>query len=148
MLNPKKSSIDKIKNQLPEGYAPSEKEEYMNENQVEYFRQKLEKWKAELHSESNETIEHLKVESWNEPDPSDQATIVEQTGLELRTRDRYRKLISKIDSALARINQGEYGYCEITGDPIGLKRLEARPIATMTIAAQEQHEDEEKLKMD
>lgn len=134
--------------ELPEGYKPTDKEEYMNDNQVEYFRQKLESWKAELLAESNETIEHLKVESWNEPDPSDQATIVEQTGLELRTRDRYRKLISKIDAALQRIEQGEYGYCEVTGEPIGIKRLEARPIATMTLAAQEQHEMEEKLKMD
>ncbi|MDX1950058.1 MAG: RNA polymerase-binding protein DksA [Rickettsiales bacterium] len=130
---------------LPENYKPSDDEQYMNPLQVEYFRRKLEAWKKELLNESNETIEHLQVETWNEPDPSDQATIVEQTGLELRTRDRYRKLISKIDNALKRVEEGEYGYCEVTGEPIGLKRLDARPIATMTIAAQEQHEIEEKL---
>jgi DnaK suppressor protein len=131
--------------ELPEGYKPTEKEEYMNPTQLEYFKQKLLDWKGELLNESNETLEHLKDESWNEPDPSDQATIVEQTGLELRTRDRYRKLIGKIDAALARIEAGEYGYCEVTGDPIGLARLDARPIATMTLAAQEQHEIEEKM---
>lgn len=130
---------------LPEGYKPSDKEEYMSDNHLEYFRQKLENWKKEILDESNETIEHLKVESWNEADPSDQATIVEQTGLELRTRDRYRKLIAKIDAAISRIEAGEYGYCEVTGEPIGLPRLEARPIATMTLAAQEQHEMEEKM---
>jgi DnaK suppressor protein len=134
--------------ELPKGYKPSEKEEYMNENQLEYFRRKLIDWKKELLSESTETLDHLQNESWNEPDPSDQATIVEQTGLELRTRDRYRKLISKIDSALKRIEEGEYGYCEVTGDPIGIARLEARPIATMTIAAQEQHEMEEKMTLE
>lgn len=133
---------------LPEGYKPSDDEKYMNPLQVEYFKRKLANWKKELLNESNETIEHLMEESWNEPDPSDQATIVEQTGLELRTRDRYRKLISKIDAALRRIEEGEYGFCEVTGDPIGLKRLEARPIATMSIAAQEQHELEEKLSLE
>lgn len=133
---------------LPNDYKPSTKEEYMNPLQLEYFRQKLFNWKKELLQESTETIQHLQAETWNEPDPSDQATIVEQTGLELRTRDRYRKLINKIDSAIGRIEQGEYGYCEVTGDPIGLARLEARPIATMTIAAQEQHEMEEKLHLE
>jgi DnaK suppressor protein len=130
---------------LPNGYKPKLDEEYMNASQLEYFRRKLEDWKKDLLLESTETLDHLKTESWNEPDPSDQATIVEQTGLELRTRDRYRKLISKIDAAINRIEIGEYGYCEVTGDPIGIARLEARPIATMTIAAQEQHEMEEKL---
>ena len=136
------------KTELPSGYKPTAKEDYMNPLQVEYFRRKLEAWKKELLQESTETIQHLQAESWNEPDPSDQATIVEQTGLELRTRDRYRKLINKIDAALNRIDQGEYGYCEVTGDPIGIARLEARPIATMTIAAQEQHEMEERLNME
>ena len=131
--------------ELPKGYTPSEKEEYMNSNQIEYFRRKLQSWKEELLEESNETLDHLKEEVWNEPDPSDQATIVEQTGLELRTRDRYRKLIGKIDAALERIEKGEYGFCEFTGDPIGIKRLEARPIATLSLAAQEQHEHEEKM---
>ena len=136
------------KTELPSGYKPTAKEDYMSPLQVEYFRRKLETWKKELLQESTETIQHLQAESWNEPDPSDQATIVEQTGLELRTRDRYRKLINKIDAALNRIDQGEYGYCEVTGDPIGIARLEARPIATMTIAAQEQHEMEERLNME
>lgn len=134
--------------ELPKNYTPKDKEDYMNDNQLEYFRLKLLDWKQELLKESSETLNHLQAENWNEPDPSDQATIVEQTGLELRTRDRYRKLIGKIDSALMRIDEGEYGYCEITGEPIGLKRLEARPIATMTIAAQEQHEDEEKSNLE
>jgi len=134
--------------ELEAGYAPNEKEEYMSEKQLAYYKNKLLNWKKELLEESNETLEHLKDESWNESDPSDQATIVEQTGLELRTRDRYRKLIGKIDSALARIDAGEYGYCEVSGDPIGIARLEARPIATMTLAAQERHESAEKLKAD
>lgn len=142
----KKPEIKRVS--LPANYKPSVKEEYMNATQLEYFRRKLEDWKKELLLESTETIQHLQAESWNEPDPSDQATIVEQTGLELRTRDRYRKLIAKIDAALARIDSGEYGYCEVTGDPIGLARLEARPIATMTIAAQEQHEMEERMNME
>ncbi len=144
----KKSQPLAKKIELPTNYKPGLKEEYMNNLQLEYFRRKLNDWKKELLSESTETLEHLKTESWNEPDPSDQATIVEQTGLELRTRDRYRKLIAKIDSALNRIEAGEYGYCEVTGDPIGIPRLEARPIATMTIAAQEQHEMEERLNLE
>jgi DnaK suppressor protein len=139
----KKKNMKKI--ELPKGYKPSDKEEYMNPNQLEYFKQKLLDWKKELLSESTETLDHLKNENWNEPDPSDQATVVEQTGLELRTRDRYRKLINKIDSAVARVDDGSFGFCEVSGEPIGLARLEARPIATMTIAAQEQHEREEKM---
>ncbi len=145
-LAPKQGLAKKL--ELPQGYKPVEKEEYMNPQQLEYFRRKLDDWKKDLLQESTETIQHLQAETWNEPDPSDQATIVEQTGLELRTRDRYRKLIAKIDAALNRIEIGEYGYCEITGEPIGIKRLEARPIATMTIAAQEQHEMEEKMSLE
>jgi DnaK suppressor protein len=150
-MNPKntpKNGPSAKKIELPSGYKPKNSEEYMSPQQMEYFKRKLVDWKKELLSESTETLEHLKTESWNEPDPSDQATIVEQTGLELRTRDRYRKLINKIDAALNRIESGEYGYCEVTGDPIGIARLEARPIATMTIAAQEQHEMEERLNME
>ena len=128
---------------LPNGYKPSEKEEYMNPQQLEYFRRKLTEWREELLSESRETIDHLKEESWNEPDINDRATIETDAALELRTRDRYRKLINKINSALKRIETGDYGYCEDTGDPIGIKRLEARPIATLTIAAQEKHERQE-----
>lgn len=130
---------------LPENYTPSEKEEYMNDKQQEYFRQKLLAWKQELLEESTETLDHLKEENWNEPDITDRATVETDTALELRTRDRYRKLINKIDQALCRIDEGEFGYCEVTGEPIGLKRLEARPIATMTLAAQEEHEEEERM---
>lgn len=133
---------------LPKGYKPSEKEAYMNPQQLEYFRQKLLAWKAELIEESAETLNHLKEENWNEPDLNDRATVETETSLELRTRDRYRKLIYKIDAALRRIDKGEYGYCEETGDPIGLKRLEARAIATLSIAAQERHERHEKQQND
>lgn len=145
-LAKKQGLVKKI--ELPNGYKPKNDEAYMNPQHLEYFRRKLQDWKKELLLESTETIQHLQSESWNEPDPSDQATIVEQTGLELRTRDRYRKLINKIEAALMRIETGEYGYCEVTGDPIGLARLEARPIATMTIAAQEQHEMEERVNLE
>jgi len=125
---------------LPANYRPSEKEPYMNPSQLEYFRRKLLAWRKELLEESMETLNHLKEENWNEPDINDRATVETDTALELRTRDRYRKLISKIDSGLRKIENDEYGYCEETGDPIGLKRLEARPIATLTVAAQEKHE--------
>jgi len=126
--------------EIPANYKPSEKEPYMNPKQLEYFRQKLLAWRKELLEESMETLTHLKEENWNEPDINDRATVETDTALELRTRDRYRKLIAKIDSALKRIDDGEYGYCEETGEPIGLKRLEARPIATLTVSAQEKHE--------
>ncbi len=129
---------------LPKGYTPSEDEKYMNPKQLEYFRQKLLVWRAELIKESQETIEHLKEENWREPDLSDRASLETEAGVELRTRNRYLKLINKIDAAMARIASGEYGYCEETGEPIGLKRLEARPIATMTVEAQERHEKMEK----
>lgn len=130
---------------LPADYKPTEKEAYMNPKQLEYFRQKLVAWKEELLEESKETLGHLKEESWNEPDLNDRATVETDAALELRTRERYLKLISKIDEALIRIEKGEYGYCSVTGEPIGIKRLEARPIATMSIAAQEEHERQEKL---
>ena len=135
----------KPKTELPNNYKLSESDSYMNPEQVEYFRQKLTAWKLELLEESTETLDHLKEENWNEPDITDRATVETDAALELRTRDRYRKLISKIDAALHRIDTNEYGYCEVTGDEIGVKRLDARPIATMTIAAQEEHEREEKL---
>lgn len=125
-------------------YQPSEKEEYMNEKQLAYFRQKLESWRAELIAESQETINNLKEENWQEPDLSDRASLETEAGVELRTRNRYLKLIGKIDSALRRIENKTFGYCEETDEPIGLKRLEARPIATMTIEAQERHEKLEK----
>ena len=133
---------------LPEGYKPSETEEYMNPFQLEYFRQKLFNWKEELLTNSRDTLEHLKEENWNEPDPNDRATIETDTSFELRTRDRYRKLIDKITEAIKRIDEGEYGYCEETGEEIGIKRLEARPVATLCIEAQENHENYEKQHLD
>ncbi|WP_232196937.1 RNA polymerase-binding protein DksA [Thioalkalivibrio sp. ALJ24] len=115
----------------------------MNPRQLDYFRRKLEAWRADLIAESEETLEHLRSETWQEPDPADRATHEADAGVELRTRDRYRKLLNKIDEALARIERGEYGYCEETGEPIGLERLEIRPIATLSVAAQEAHERDE-----
>jgi DnaK suppressor protein len=129
---------------LPKGYKPSEKEEYMNPKQLEYFRQKLVTWRDELMQDSRETIENLREENWHEPDIADRASLETEAGVELRTRNRYLKLISKIDAALKRIEDGEYGYCEETGEPIGIKRLEARPIASLSIEAQERHEKMEK----
>ena len=134
--------------ELPEGYQPSSDEEYMSPMQLEYFRRKLLDWRAELLQESENTISHLKEENWQEPDINDRATLETDAALELRTRDRYRKLVNKIDSAMARIAEGSYGYCEETGEEIGLSRLEARPIATLTIEAQEKHERLEKQHRD
>ncbi len=134
--------------ELPEGYTPSSDEEYMSPMQLEYFRQKLLNWRAELLQESDNTISHLKEENWQESDINDCATLETDAALELRTRDRYRKLINKIDAALARIADGSYGYCEDTGEEIGISRLEARPIATLTIEAQEKHERLEKQHRD
>jgi DnaK suppressor protein len=133
---------------LPKGYKPAEDEKYMNAKQLEYFRQKLQQWREDLIAESQETINNLKEENWREPDLSDRASLETEASVELRTRNRYLKLIGKIDSALKRIDNGEYGFCEETGDPIGVKRLEARPIATMTIEAQERHEKLEKQYID
>ena len=134
--------------ELKEGYKPSADEEYMSPQQLEYFRQKLLNWRAELLQESENTISHLKEENWQEPDINDRATLETDAALELRTRDRYRKLVNKIDSAMARIADGTYGYCQDTGEEIGLSRLEARPIATLTIEAQEKHERLEKQHRD
>ncbi|HLJ19567.1 MAG TPA: RNA polymerase-binding protein DksA [Stellaceae bacterium] len=125
---------------LPPDYRPSDREEFMNPRQLEYFRQKLLRWRAELLEESSETLIHLKEESLSEPDITDRASLETERSLELRTRDRERKLISKIDAALERIQDGTYGYCEETDEPISLKRLEARPIATLSLEAQERHE--------
>lgn len=133
---------------LEDGYKPSKKEEYMNPKQLEYFRQKLLAWKEELLEESQETMEHLREENLNEPDINDRASIESETAFELRTRDRYRKLLDKIEHALERIHKGEYGYCEETGEPIGLARLEARPVATLCIEAQERHEKYERTHID
>ena len=134
--------------ELPKGYAPSEAEPFMNARQKEYFRRKLEGWRDELIEESEQTLEHLRTENWQEPDPNDRATHESEASLELRTRDRYRKLIGKIDAAIRRIERGEYGYCEETGEPIGLARLEARPIATLSVEAQELHERDEHRRAD
>ncbi len=129
---------------LPKGYRPSEDEPFMNRRQQEYFRRKLLTWREELLRESNQTLQHLQEETNLAPDIADRASTESERSLELRTRDRERKLIGKIDAALARIEDGSYGYCEETGEPIGLQRLEARPIATLSIEAQERHERRER----
>ena len=133
---------------LPDDYQPAESEPFMNDRQLEYFRRKLVSWKEELLAGSRDTIEGLQDSSRNFPDVSDRASEETDRALELRTRDRQRKLVSKIDAALRRIDEGEYGYCEATGEPISLKRLDARPIATMTLEAQERHERREKVHRD
>lgn len=134
--------------ELPEGYRPSDEEPFMNERQLAYFRYKLLSWKADIAAESKQTLETLKEGPIQEPDQTDRASSETDWALELRTRDRQRKLTSKIDAALRRIDAGDYGYCEITGEPISLQRLEARPIATMTLEAQERHEREERVSRD
>lgn len=129
-------------------YVPSEDEPFMNERQRAYFRRKLLKWKEEILKEARETLEALQRESANHPDIADRASSETDRAIELRARDRQRKLIAKIDAALQRIEDGTYGYCEETGEPISLKRLEARPIATLSIEAQERHERREKVYRD
>ncbi|MBN9303992.1 MAG: RNA polymerase-binding protein DksA [Devosia sp. 67-54] len=129
-------------------YRPTENEPFMNPRQREYFRKKLENWKDDILRESRETLENLQEESQNHPDMADRASSESDRALELRTRDRQRKLISKIDAALKRIEDGTYGYCEETGDPIGIARLDARPIATLSLEAQEMHERREKVYRD
>lgn len=129
-------------------YKPSKDEEYMCLNQLEYFRQKLLKWKNDLLVESQETLTHLREENRNEADSNDRASSETERAIELRTRSRYRKLCEKIEEALLRIENKEYGYCEETGEPIGIRRLEARPIATLCIEAQERHENYEKNHLD
>jgi DnaK suppressor protein len=133
---------------LPDDYRPAEDEPFMNEMQTEYFRRKLTNWKAELQDDSKSTLEGLQDSSRNIPDIADRASEETDRALELRTRDRQRKLVSKIDAALRRIDEGEYGYCDETGDPISLKRLDARPIATLSLEAQERHERKEKVHRD
>jgi DnaK suppressor protein len=129
-------------------YRPSEDEEFMNDRQLEYFKEKLLAWKEEILRESRETLTHLQSETENHPDLADRASSETDRALELRTRDRQRKLISKIDEALRRIEDGTYGYCEETGEPIGVARLEARPIATLSLEAQERHERRERVHRD
>lgn len=129
-------------------YRPTEREPFMNERQQEYFRQKLLAWKHEILREARETLQHLQDESQNHPDIADRASSETDRAIELRARDRQRKLIAKIDAALQRIDDGTYGYCEETGEPISLKRLDARPIATLSIEAQERHERRERVYRD
>lgn len=133
---------------LPEDYRPAEGEPFMNDLQLEYFRRKLIVWRQELLSQSAETIDNLQDSGRNVADIADRASEETDRALELRTRDRQRKLVAKIDSALRRIDDGDYGYCEISGEPISLKRLDARPIATMSLEAQERHERREKVHRD
>ena len=133
---------------LPSNYRPSEDEPFMNPKQREYFRQKLLRWREELLKESSETLQHLQEVSLQEADMTDRASLETDHSIELRTRDRERKLIAKIDAALTRLEDGTYGYCEETGEPISLKRLDARPIATLSIEAQERHERRERVYRD
>ena len=129
-------------------YRPTEKEPFMNERQKEYFRQKLAIWREDIRNEAKDTLQHLQDENVNHPDLADRASSETDRAIELRARDRQRKLISKIDAALHRIDDGTYGYCEETGEPIGIKRLEARPIATLSVEAQERHERRERIYRD
>jgi DnaK suppressor protein len=131
--------------ELPADYRPSDDEPFMNERQRMYFRRKLLKWKEEILQQTRETLEGLHLDSTQHADIADRATSETDRALELRARDRHRKLIAKIDAALARIEDGTYGYCEETGEPIGLRRLDARPIATLSLEAQERHERREKV---
>jgi DnaK suppressor protein len=135
--------------ELPEGYEPSPDEDYMNPQQLEYFRRQLIRWREELMTEAQETLDNLRDKSYQEVgDEADRANRESEHGLELRTRDRYRKLQRKIEQALERIDDGSYGYCEDTGEPIGVARLKARPIATLTIDAQERREMKERVLAD
>jgi len=133
---------------LPDDYSPAEDEPFMNDRQTEYFRRKLTDWKEELMAGTRDTIEALQDGTRNIPDVADRASEETDRALELRTRDRQRKLVGKIDAALRRVDEGEFGYCSVTGEPISLKRLNARPIATMSLEAQESHERREKVHRD
>lgn len=133
---------------LEPSYRPTEDEPFMNERQREYFRKKLVDWKDDILKESRETLANLQNDSENHPDIADRASSETDRSIELRSRDRQRKLISKIDAALARIEEGTYGFCEETGEPISIKRLDARPIATLSIEAQERHERNERVHRD
>jgi DnaK suppressor protein len=133
---------------LPPDYKPTEKEKFMNPVMLEYFRQKLLRWRAELLVESKETISEMQEDNLQKPDIADRASAETDHALELRTRDRERKLISKINAAMEKIDEGTYGYCEETGDPISIARLEARPIATLSLEAQERHERKERTQRD
>jgi DnaK suppressor protein len=140
--------LAKAKRSLAADYTPSDNEEYMSEKQLSYFRVLLLEWKRSILSAAEDTLQSLQEGPLREPDLNDRASSETDWGIELRTRDRQRKLIAKIDSALRRIDEGDYGWCEVTGEPIGLNRLIARPIATMTVEAQEAHERREKVSRD
>ena len=140
--------LARIKRSVGEDYVPNDDEEYMSERQLDYFRMLLLEWKKSIHDAAEHTLQGLQDGPLREADLNDRASSETDWGIELRTRDRQRKLIAKIDSALRRIDGGEYGYCEKTGDPIGLRRLIARPVATMTVEAQEAHERREKISRD
>lgn len=140
--------VSRMNDTVTTDYVPSEDEPFMNERQKSYFRQKLLAWKNEILREARETLELLQQENANHPDLADRASSETDRAIELRARDRQRKLIAKIDSALQRLDEGTYGYCEETGEPISLKRLDARPIATLSIEAQERHERREKVYRD
>ena len=148
MLSDEIDILAKAKHALASDYTPSEDEEYMSDAQQDYFRRLLLEWKKSILSASAGTLQSLQDGPIREPDLNDRASSETDWGIELRTRDRQRKLIAKIDSALRRIDEGDYGFCEVTGDPIGLRRLVARPIATMTVEAQEAHERREKISRD
>jgi len=140
------TTATKKRTKLPKNYMPKEDEKFMGVRQQEYFRQKLESWKRDIHNQTKNTIEFLQGESVSHPDAVDTAAANADRQLELRARDRQRKLIAKIDKAMLRINNGTYGFCEETGDPIRLGRLEARPIATLSLEAQEMHENNERAR--
>jgi DnaK suppressor protein len=146
--NNKASGVTATPILLPEGYRPSEDEEFMNPMQLAYFRQKLENWRTELLAEASETITDLSQENLHRPDQMDRAQIESNAAVDLRTRDRERKLLQKIEAALRRIDDGSYGYCVETDEPINLRRLEARPIASLSLHAQEQHERMERIHRD
>lgn len=140
--------LEKAKRVIGPDYVPSEDEPYMSEKQRNYFRMLLLEWKRSIHDAAGQTLQSLQDGPIREPDLNDRASSETDWGIELRTRDRQRKLTSKINAALSRIDEGEYGYCEVSGEPIGLKRLIARPVATMTVEAQEAHERREKISRD
>jgi DnaK suppressor protein len=148
MLDKKKKKNGAVSSDKDKDYRPSDKEPFMNERQRDYFRHKLLAWRDEILKEAKETLQHLQAEHENHPELADRASSETDRAIELRARDRQRKLIAKIDAALARIDDGTYGYCEETGEPISLRRLEARPIATLSIEAQERHERRERVYRD
>ena len=138
----------KVEKLLDQAYRPADDEPFMNDRQVQYFRAKLIDWKTQILEQSKDTVKDMQADTRNIPDIADRASEETDRALELRTRDRQRKLVAKIDSALRRIEDGTYGYCEVTGEPISLKRLDARPIATLSLEAQEMHERREKVHRD